>query len=316
VVTYTVDDTVHSTHGGLDMAFAQGSRFDVGIQVETTYGVAPAVPTLVALPITSFGVNATKTLLTSDAMQGDSQRKYQRHGNVAVAGDLAFDFADSDFDELLQGVMNNTWSTGVLKHGGTLRSYHIEGRANDNTDYDLVSGAVVNQLTLNAGLDTNVTGTASILAKNLVPSGTSFDATMTASSNTPPFTGHEVTISWKGATTKSSSMTLTINNNVEPNYVLGSDLIDSMSKGFIDVSGSFEAYFENVTLKEDFLNEVEDDLSIAISDGTNSYTFLMPKVKLTSADSTVTGQGSILLTAGFSATYDSGEATTLKITKA
>jgi hypothetical protein len=297
------------------MPFAQGSRFDIGIQVETTYGTAPAVPTLVALPATSFALNPTKTLLTSDSFSSTGQRNYQRHGNVAVAGDIAFDFADTDFDELLQGVMNSTFSTGVLKHGTGIRSYHIEGRMNDNTDYKLVKGAVVNQLALSMALDANVTGTASFIAKDSVSSGTSFDSTMTASANTPPFTGHEVTVSWKGVTAKASSASLTIANNFSSNYVLGSDLLEELSKGFIDVTGSFEAYYTSSTLDNDFRDEVEDDLSIAITDGTNTYTFLMPKVKLTSADSTVTGQGAIIITAGFSAVYDATEATTLKITK-
>jgi hypothetical protein len=298
------------------MAFAQGSRFDVGMQVEATYGVAPVSPALVAFPVTSFGINPTKTNLMSESFSGNSQRNFQRHGNIAVAGDIAFEFADSDFDTFLEAVMHSTFSTGVLKHGTGISSYHIEGRENDNTDYSLVKGAIFNQLALNMSLDALVTGTASIVARDIVASGTSFDATMTASSNTPPFTGHEVTVSWKGSTYKASSASLTINNNFEPNFILGSNLADSFSKGFIDVSGSLELYVENITLSTDFRDEVEDDLSIVIADATNSYTFLMPKVKLTSAEKNPAGQGSIILTAGFSATYDSGEATTLKITKA
>ena len=298
------------------MPFAQGSRFDVGIQVETTYGVAPATPTLVAVPVTSFGINPSKTNLVSESFSSNGQRNFQRHGNIAVGGDIAFEFADSDFDEFLQGVMHSTFSAGVLKHGTGTRSYHIEGRMNDNTDYTLVSGAVINQLALNMALDAFVTGTASFVGRDAQDSGTSFDATMTASSNTPPFMGHEVTVSWKGTTRKASSASLTIANNFESNYVLGTNLLDSVSKRFIDVTGSLELYVEDTTYATDFRNEVEDDLILTIADGTNSYTFLMPKVKLSSAEKTVTGQGSIIITCGFTATYDSGEATTLKITKA
>jgi len=298
------------------MPFAQGSRFDVGMQVEETYGVAPAVPALVAFPVTSFGINPTKPLLTSESFNALGQRNFQRHGNLSVAGDIGFEFADSDFDTFLEGVMHSTFSAGVLKHGTGIRSYYIEGRQNDNTDYSLVKGAIFNQLTLNMSLDALVTGTASIVARDQVDSGTSFDATMTASSNTPPFAGHEVTVSWKGSAYKASSASLTINNNFEPNPVLGSNLADSFSKGFIDVTGSLELYVQDVSVSTDFRDEVEDDLSIVISDGTNTYTFLMPKVKLSSAEKNPAGQGSIIITAGFSATYDSGEATTLKITKA
>jgi hypothetical protein len=297
------------------MPFAQGSRFDVGIQLETTYGVAPAVPTLVALPATSYSINPTKTLITSDAFSANGQRLSQRHGNQNVAGDIAFDFADTDFDELLQGVMHSTFSSGVLKHGTGVRSYHIEGRMNDNTDYELIKGAVVNQLALSSSLDANVTGTASFMAKEVVASGTSFDATMTAASNTAPFVGHEVVVAWKGATAKATSASLTISNGFEANFTLGADVLAQVSKGFIEVSGSFETYYEDTAIVTDFLNEVEDDLSIVISDGTNSYTFLMPKVKLTGSDKTVAGQGAIIITANFSAVYDSVEGTTLKITK-
>ena len=298
------------------MPFAQGSRFDVGMQIEATYGVAPASPTLVAFPVTSFAINPTKTSLMSESFNALGQRNFQRHGNISVAGDMSFEFADSDFDTFLEGVMQNAFSAGVLKHGTTTRSYHIEGRENDNTDYMLVKGAIFNQLVLNMSLDAIVTGTVSIVARDIVSSGTSFDATMTASSNTSPFTGHEVTVSWKGTTYKASSASLTINNNFEPNYILGSNLADSFSKGFIDVTGSLELYVQDITLSTDFRDEVEDDLSFVIANGTDTYTFLMPKVKLTSAEKSIAGQGSIIVTAGFSATYDSGEATTLKITKA
>lgn len=297
------------------MPFAQGSRFDVGIQLETNYGVAPTTPTLVAVPVTSFGINPTASLQQSDSFSGTGQRNFQRQGNRAVAGDIAFDFSDSDFDEFLQGVMHSTFTAGVLKHGTGIRSYHIEGRMNDNTDYTLVSGAVFNQLSLTMALDAFVTGTVSVIGRDCVDNGTSFDATMTASSNTAPFMGHEVTVAWKGVTRKASSASLTIANNFEPNFVLGAKVCDSVSKGFIDVNGSIEVYFEDTGIATDFRNEVEDDLILTISDATNSYEFLMPKVKLSSAEKTVAGQGSIILTAGFSAVYDVAEATTLKITK-
>lgn len=298
------------------MPFAQGSRFDVGIQVETTYGVAPVTPTLVAVPVTSFGINPSKTLLTSEAFSSDGQRTSQRHGNIAVGGDIAFEFADSDFDEFLQGVMHNTFSAGVLKHGTGIRSYHVEGRENDNTDYTLVTGAVINQLALNMSLDAFVTGTASFIGRDAVPSGTSFDSTMTASSNTPPFVGHEVTVSWKGVTRKASSASLTIANNFESPYVLGSRFLERVSKGFIDVTGSLELYVEDTTYATDFRDEVEDELIITIADATNSYEFLMPRVKLSGCEKNVAGQGSIIATCGFAGVKDSGEATTLKITKA
>lgn len=298
------------------MPIAQGSRFNVGIQVETTYGVAPATPTLLELPATSFNINPTKTNLMSEAFTADGQRKYQRHGNVAVAGDIAFEFADSDFDELLQGVMHNTFSTGVLVHGTGIRSYHIEGRHNDITLYHLVKGAVINQLTINSALDAKVTATASVIAKDVVTSGTSFDGTMTNATNTVPYMGKEATVSWNNATFKATSFALTINNNMEPNYVLGSDKLDSPSKGFIDVTGTFEVYLENSTFRSAFMAETESELELLLDYGGNSYTFTMPSTKLTSAESTVAGQGSVVVSCGFSATKNAGEGTTLKITKA
>jgi len=298
------------------MAFSQGSRFDVGIQIEATYGVAPASPALVAFPATSFGVNTTKSSLKSEAFSGNGQRLTQRHGNQAVAGDIAFEFADSDFDTILEGVMQSAFATGVLKHGTGLKSYHVEARHGDTAIYKLYKGAVFNQLSIDSSLDAIVKCTASLLAKEEAVSGTSFDASMTASANTAPFTGLEVAVSWRGTQLNASSLKLNINNNLASDFVLGSDKLANVSKGFIDVDGSFEVYLETASITSDFLAETEGELKIVIADATNSYTFTLPKTKLNSSDSTVAGQGSVVVSCSFSSVYDATQASTLMITKA
>jgi hypothetical protein len=299
------------------MPVSQGSNFSVGIQEEVTYGVAPVSPALVELNVTpTFNISPTKTLLESDAFSVTGQRLFQRHGNKNVAGEIAFDFAPTDFDVILQGVMNNAFSSGVLKHGTGLKSYHLEARYTDVGQYGLYKGLVFNQVSLNIGLDAIIKGSGSVIAKDVVYSTTSFDASLTASAKNAPYTGFEATVAWNGSNLKATAITLTINNNLSSNFTLGANTLDSISKGFIGVEGTFETYFENRTTLDAFLNETEGDLVITVDNGTVSYEFAMLKTKLNSAELSVGGQTAIMVSSSFKSTYDSTEATTLKITKA
>jgi hypothetical protein len=299
------------------MAFAQNLLYSVGIQPEVTYGVAPVSPALVELPMSTFNVNRTQTALEGDNLNGTGEIDYVRMGNVAVAGDIGFKFDSITFDTVLEGVMHNTFSTGVLKRSGlTIKSYHAEGRVNDLTDYFLFTGLVFDRLELSVGADGFVEATAGVLARDQVPSGTSFDSALTANKQTSALVSYEATLSWKGATAKCVDASIQIENGMSPIPIIGDKLTAGMTKGRFRVSGSFQAYFEGIGYHQDFNSEVEDEMILTLDDGTTSYEFLMPRVKLTNVDMNPAGEGSLVLNAGYTALFDDTEATALKITKA
>ena len=77
-------------------------------------------------------------------------------------------------------------------------------------------------------------------------------------------------------------------------------------------------YYEDETIINKFLNETESTLEVSVDDptGTNSYTFLFPRVKYNGAAVPLSGSTSRLITVPFVALYDATEATNIKLTKA
>jgi hypothetical protein len=109
----------------------------------------------------------------------------------------------------------------------------------------------------------------------------------------------------------------TLNNSFAPTFVVGDDSAPCLEVGRAEIEGTITAYFEDAALINRFLNETETELSVSVDDptGSNTYTFLFPRVKINSADVGVDGPNSRILNMSFVALYDSTEETNLKITR-
>jgi len=120
------------------------------------------------------------------------------------------------------------------------------------------------------------------------------------------------------ALTAVTSIDFTINNNVNPTFVIGESTTPQLEFGRCEIEGTITAYVENATLLNRFLNEVETAFDVSINDpsGTNEYKFFFPKVKINSADTPVENPQSRLVTLSFVALYDDasgGEASNIVI---
>ena len=58
---------------------------------------------------------------------------------------------------------------------------------------------------------------------------------------------------------------------------------------------------------EKFLNETESNLEFTLSDGTNAYTFSLPRVKYNSGQPDVSGEGEVTVSMGFQALFNATE---------
>lgn len=117
--------------------------------------------------------------------------------------------------------------------------------------------------------------------------------------------------------------TMNISNGIRQQYKLGTFGASGLKHGDFVVTGTLQAYFENSTLFDKFLNQSATALSIAISDEAtsegvgNAYIFDMPNVRFTDGQRVAGGRNQdIIAEMSFQAIY-SGEAAaaghTLKI---
>jgi hypothetical protein len=156
------------------------------------------------------------------------------------------------------------------------------------------------------------------MPKDLAIEQTPLDASIGAASGNEPFDTFTGTIDEGGSSIASvTSFNLSIDNGLNPTYVIGAATSPQMEYGLANVSGTITAYFTNETLIEKFINETESELELALTDGLsgNTYTFSLPRVKYTGATVPVANAQSRILTLPFVALLDTVTGTNLTIAK-
>ena len=301
------------------MAFAQGSRSSLSYIVESTFGTTPA-GNFTNLPFSTHSLNLTKDRVAGNDIQADRMPRVDRHGNRQVAGDIAVDLRDADYDAFLESAMLNTWATNVLKVGTTPKFFSIEDYAADIDQSRVFTGCSVSSMAISLAPNQMVTTTFSMVGKDMVISGT--EKTQDAASGAAPFDAYSGDIAignvgGSSAVAIVTSLDFTLNNSYAPTFVIGDDSAPSLEYGRAEVEGTLTAYFEDASLINRFLNETETEIEVSVDDptGGNSYTFLFPKVKINSADVGVDGPTSRMISMSFVALYDVTEGTNLKITR-
>ncbi|MEN9885532.1 MAG: hypothetical protein RL758_110 [Pseudomonadota bacterium] len=115
-----------------------------------------------------------------------------------------------------------------------------------------------------------------------------------------------------------TGLTVEINANYTGDPVVGANVIPQMFPGKVSVTGQFTAYFENVTLRDAFINETEIDLiGVFTSDNTAAADFVsvvMPRIKVGSANKD-DGDGGLVQTFSFQALLNTAGGTGVKTEK-
>ena len=301
------------------MPFATGAQTSIAFIAETTWGVTPATPELTLFPVTSASFRPTKDVFESRDIRGDRQTADLRHGYQGALLDVDFELRHGQFDWLLEGALFGAWSSNVVKGGTTRKSFLIEQKFGDITQFKRSNGLMVNSLSLNVGTDGIVTGRASLIGKQLTIAGTTIDNAggYTAPAAKSPMAAKDLTILEGGASIASvTAVEIQIENGLAPAKVVGAAVAPDMFSGRSAVTGKLSAFFENATLLNKFLNETASSLSLAFTDGTNTLTWLLPRIKYTGGEAPVNDEGGLVLNMPFTALYDgTTELTSIKITR-
>lgn len=301
------------------MAFAQGSRSSLSYIVESTFGTTPT-GNFTNLPFSTHSLNLTKDRVAGNDIQADRMPRVDRHGNRQVAGDIAVDLRDADYDDFLESALLNTFSTNVLKVGVTPKFFSIEDYAADIDQARVFTGCSVSSMAISLAPNQMVTTTFSMVGKDMTISGT--QKTQDAASGAAPFDAYSGDIAIGNVASSSAvaivtGLDFTLNNSFAPTFVIGDDSAPSLEYGRAEIEGTITAYFEDAALITRFLNETESELEVSVNDptGANAYTFLFPRIKINSADVGVDGPTSRIISMSFVALYDATEGTNLKITR-
>lgn len=308
---------------------ADGSRHSMYQVAEATYGTTPANPAWEPIRHNTTNIGLTKGTLQSEELRADRQIADFRHGTRQVGGEIVSELSYGSFDDILEALLCGTWTeAGVagtdgdtLKAGITRRSFSVlryfEDLAGTEKPYHLFSGVEYNTMKLSVTTEAIVKATFGVVGKglsmaNAAPAGSTYAAAST-SKGMDSFTGALV----EGGSSIAivTEIELTLENGIEPRFVIGSKETIRPSIGRSVVTGQITAYFEGAALLEKFINETSSSLQFELGDLTNKYTFLIPNLKYTGGQPDIQGEGPILLTMPFQAIYSSSEGSQIKITR-
>lgn len=299
------------------MTFATGGFAGVNYVEESTFGVTPSTPTMIALRQTGTSLVLSKDSFASEELRSDRKISDLRHGTQQVGGDLNFELSYGEFDTLMEAALFNTWSTNVLKDGVTEKFFTLERAFADITQYGVFTGCYMNTFNLNVASNAIVTGSFGVVGKGASYSGTPLDASPTPSLTASPFDSFTGTLDEGGATIAVvTSVDITVDNGITPTFVVGSNQSARNVAGRSTVTGTVTAYFEDAALLNKFINETESSLSLTLGDGiSESYVIEIPRLKYSGGDNSVADEGPVELSMPFQGLYDSGEDATIKITR-
>ena len=143
-----------------------------------------------------------------------------------------------------------------------------------------------------------------MILSNTAPTGATYIDPIGANKPFDSFTG---TITVDGVEVASvSELSLTLDNGIEPRFVVFDDKTRPTKIGRTRVTGQLTAYFENSELLLAFNGGVHKNLGFGLTDLLgNTYDFELPNIVVDGGQTDVSGESDITLPIPFSAIYDS-----------
>lgn len=305
------------------MAFAGGGFHGLRYIEEETFGVTPDSPEMKNLRSTSCSLILTKDSFQSQELRSDAQISDLRHGNRRASGDIGIELSFGEFDPFLAAAVRGTWQENedyedgrtYLVAGTKMQSFTLERVFSDIQQYQTFTGCEIDTFAITIQTNAMVTGTISIVGKDVNFSKTSLDQEPDVSLMAAPFDGFRGEL-WEGGRQIAvvTSVDINISNALEPAFVIGSDAAMAITPGRINITGTVSAFFENMDLLKKFVDEEESSLQLTIGDGEKqSYIITLPRIKYSGGDNSVDGEGPITLSMPFQALYDSCTGTNIRI---
>jgi len=305
--------------------FANTSEVDFAFVPETTFGTTPTDPGFQRLRLTSESLTPTIDNTTSNEIRSDADISDLVQTGASAGGDLGFELSyGSEFDTIFEHALRGSFNTSTLTAGTDKKSLTAEKKfvLDASNDYFLrYTGARVGSLSLNMSSGSIITGSIGLQTID----ETSDDAILTNATYTDANT-NDVMAAPDVASISIGSITgdvfltdlsLNINNNLRNQNAIGNLFSVGIGYGLREITGSMTVYFNSDTkqIYDNFVAGTESSLSFELTDGTNTYTINLPRVKYVSGNVTAGGNNQdVFAEMQFQALYDSGAGTSIEVT--
>lgn len=290
------------------MARATTNRTDISYIAELTPGTTPATPTFQIVPTTdgapSFGISTE----VSEEIRSDRQISDLVVVDAETAGEINFELSYVPWKPILQEILrDDAGVTDSMTNGiadPTNYTFCKRVFAGATPYYFYYTGTVLSGLSLSFATGTRLTGTLSVMGRSENATATG----ITGQDFNDPLdyaimnsVNHVTAIDITGlpANTCFQTLDLSINNNSTGSKCIGTLGNDDVQDFSLEVTGSIETYFDDLTLYEKFKNSESFSIDITLDDGPgNQMIIKMPKCKFEELDVPIDGKDQFLVMPG------------------
>lgn len=204
-----------------------------------------------------------------------------------------------------------------LTNGVMDKTFQVEKKFTDVNRFHSYRGQQVNNFALTIEAQQLITGSFSFMGKENIPSATSVLGTITPAGTTPSInaTANVGAVMEAGAllTTAIRGITLSVANNLRSRAAVANRAPISQGLGFVDVTGTINAYFEDDTLYNKLINHTSTSLSFRLTDPLgNVMVFTLPNLYFTAGNPQVSGPNDdVMAPLEFTAIRDSVSSATI-----
>jgi hypothetical protein len=216
--------------------------------------------------------------------------------------------------------MGVTADAKMLRVGTTPASLLIEKEYSDVTEFVYFTGMRVGSVSLSVEAEAIATGTFTFQGKEGFSSATSQDATPVATSSDISMNAtSDVGALEEGGinlTTALRSINLEMNNNLRPKPQIGDRSPIDIGLGFVDVSGTIEAYFQDNVLYEKFLAHTASSLAFKLIDPITASVMVwtVPRLFFSAGNPTTSGgNDDVILPLEFSGIRNAATGTSVQL---
>jgi len=174
----------------------------------------------------------------------------------------------------------------AITNGTTQKSYSIEKTFEDLSNiFEVLTGLTVNALSLNVQPDQIITGNFGFLGKSAASSASTVgDGSNTAAPTDDVMNAidHIAAVVEGGSDYDITQFSLELANNLRARQQVGTLGAVSIGAGTVEITGTLQAYFNNSTVMDKYLNFTETEIMIVAEDGNGkAYVIDLPAVKYT-----------------------------------
>ena len=308
------------------MAFAYGANRRVALIAEATAGTTPTTPTFLITRTVTAEANVARPKVDVNERRSDRMLAQVYKGLAGSSANLSIEWTDDDvLDSLLESALQGTWSTNVLKNAATQKSFTMEitDETGATDSFYRVRGLQVNTMSINIAPGQAITSQIGMIGMDGVQDTAIITgATYTAAGTELVFCGTDFTLTdlYSLSSPQIAGITLNITNNLRPQHSLNSSISPypfGIGNGSFRVSGEITCFRQDNTVAALDLADTQGDIQFTIGVATNKkYSFDMLTAAVTGHRVTDGGNnGDVMDVITFSALYDSGDTSALKITR-